>query len=57
MDLQTVPDLNVSKELRKKWEEKISEIVKEHEISFQEWYDKKLKSGYSKEEIERLICY
>lgn len=57
MDLQILPDLNVPEEMRKKWEEKMSRIVKEHERTFEEWYSLKLKAGYTKEEIERMICY
>ena len=57
MDLQLVPKVNISKDEREKWEEKMSEIVKDHEREFQEWYDKKLKAGYSEEEIDRMICF
>ena len=57
MDFQIIPNLNIPEEIRKKWEEKMSGIVKEHKRTFEEWYSHKINAGYTKKEIERMICY
>ena len=57
MDLQLAPDSDIPKDVKEKWRKRMNEIVTETEREYQEWHDKKVKAGYSDEEIMRMICY
>lgn len=56
MDLQLVPDIDIPKEVKEKWRKRMNEIVTETEREYQEWHDKKVKAGYSEDEIMQMLC-
>ena len=57
MDIQLIPKKKLPKEEREKWEQKMSDFVKESEKNYEEWHKRMVKEGYSEEDILRMICY
>lgn len=57
MDLENVPDINLSEEKKKKIQDIVRKSYKEGVEFHKKWVIKMRKAGYSDKEIENMLCY